>query len=134
MTAIATSLPATLFSVALSSASCSAVSACAEVTSAAVSPRASAAMRAECLDHGGDREQAAVLGHHAQEIAGEARDAGLVEHGAIAFDCSSAENTGLLIRRTRSALEFSSDSKLPRSCSTWGTAFASAASSKSEPA
>ena len=75
---IATSLPVTPFSAALSSVSWSPVSGCAEVTSAATSPRCSAAMRAERLDHGGDGEKPPVSGDDAQEIADKAGDFGLV--------------------------------------------------------
>ena len=86
MTAIATSLPATPFSAALSSVSCAAVSACAEVTSAETSPRCFGGDAAERLDHAGNGEQAAVTRHDPQEIGDEAADAGLLAERAIAFN------------------------------------------------
>ena len=57
-------------------------------------------MRAEGRDHAGNGEQAAVLRDDAEEIADQPADAGLVERWPrSALNCSSAEKTGLLIRR-----------------------------------
>ena len=81
VTAIATSLPVTPFSAALSSVSCAGGQRMRRGDLGGDLAARFGGDAAERLDHGGNREQAAVLRDDAQEIADEAGDAGLVGDG-----------------------------------------------------
>src|SRR5690606_987377 len=108
---IATSLPVTPFSVALSSCSCAGVSGCAEVTSAATSPRASAAMARNALIMEGTAKRRRFCATTRRKLPTRPVIPALSAMAATALNCSSAEKTGLLIMRERSSLSASSVSK-----------------------
>src|SRR5690606_1558576 len=115
---IATSLPVTPLSVALSSSCCAAESGCAEVTSAETSPRASAAMARNALIMEGTAKSRRFCATTRRKLPTRPEMPALSAMATIALNCSSAEKTGLLIMRARSSLSASSASKRERSVST----------------
>jgi hypothetical protein len=134
VTAMVTSFPATALRAVLSSVCCAAVSACAEVTSAATSPRCSAAMARNALIIDGTANRRRFCATTFRKLPVRADMPAFFTIAEMALNWSSEEKTGLSTRRFRSAEPASIVSKLARSFSTAATAFASTARSNSEPA
>ena len=133
VTLIATSLPVTPFSAAFNSVSCAALK---RMGRGDVGGNFAARFGSDAaigLDHARHREEAAIVGDDTQEVPDQAADLGLVGNCRNGLrNWSSAENTGLLISRSKSGLEASNLSKEDRSASTLAIAFDSEARSNSE--